>query len=80
MIQLTEFERQLLETFSLSDRDARRLDRVIQDLMIVVGMEKSEIFDFMRFGIEDELEDLKKDYHWERFRIRIQKKLKKQNL
>ncbi len=80
MIQLTEFEKQLLETFSLSDRDARRLDRVIQDLMIVVGMEKSEIFDFMRFGIEDELEDLKKDYHWERFRIRIQKKLKKQNL
>ncbi|MCU0824211.1 MAG: hypothetical protein MUF77_06165 [Leptospira sp.] len=80
MIQLTEFEKQLLETFSLSDRDARRLDRVIQDLMIVVGMEKSEIYDFMRFGIEDELEDLKKDYHWERFRIRIQKKLKKQNL
>jgi len=80
LIQLTEFEKQLLETFSLSDRDARRLDRVIQDLMIVVGMEKSEIFDFMRFGIEDELEDLKKDYHWERFRIRIQKKLKKQNL
>jgi hypothetical protein len=80
LIQLTEFEKQLLETFSLSDRDARRLDRVIQDLMIVVGMEKSEIYDFMRFGIEDELEDLKKDYHWERFRIRIQKKLKKQNL
>lgn len=80
MIQLNEFELLLLETFTLSDRDARRLDRVIQDLSDVVGMEKNEIFDFMRFGIEEELEELKKDYHWERFRIRIQKKLKKQNL
>jgi hypothetical protein len=80
LIHLNEFELLLLETFTLSDRDARRLDRVIQDLSDVVGMEKNEIFDFMRFGIEEKLEELKKDYHWERFRIRIQKKLKKQNL
>ncbi|MBL0954224.1 MAG: hypothetical protein IBJ01_05595 [Leptospira sp.] len=77
MIQLTEFEQRLLETFSLSDRDARRLQRVIQDLSIVVGMEHEEIFDFMRFGVDQELEILKKDYNWEHFRIRIQKKLKK---
>ncbi|MCZ8155406.1 MAG: hypothetical protein O9264_04750 [Leptospira sp.] len=77
MIQLTEFESLLLETFHLSDRDARRLDRVITDLSIIVGMDSNEIFDFMRFGIEQEFEDLRKDYNWEKFRIRIQKKLKK---
>ncbi|PJZ46009.1 hypothetical protein [Leptospira brenneri] len=77
MIQLTEFEKKLLETFALSDRDARRLQRVIQDLSIVVGMEHEEIYDFMRFGVENELEILKTDYNWEHFRIRIQKKLKK---
>ncbi len=77
MIQLTEFESLLLETFHLSDRDARRLDRVITDLSIIVGMDSNEIFDFMRFGIEEEFEDLRKDYNWEKFRIRIQKKLKK---
>ncbi|EOQ95435.1 hypothetical protein LEP1GSC195_1990 [Leptospira wolbachii serovar Codice str. CDC] len=77
MIQLTEFEKKLLETFVLSDRDARRLQRVIQDLSIVVGMEHEEIYDFMRFGVENELEILKSDYNWEHFRIRIQKKLKK---
>ncbi|EMY70014.1 MULTISPECIES: hypothetical protein [Leptospira] len=77
MIQLTEFEKKLLETFTLSDRDARRLQRVIQDLSIVVGMEHEEIYDFMRFGVENELEILKSDYNWEHFRIRIQKKLKK---
>ncbi|MBM9591883.1 MULTISPECIES: hypothetical protein [Leptospira] len=77
MIQLTEFEKKLLETFTLSDRDARRLQRVIQDLSIVVGMEHEEIYDFMRFGVENELEILKTDYNWEHFRIRIQKKLKK---
>ncbi|TGL90890.1 hypothetical protein EHQ68_05610 [Leptospira congkakensis] len=77
MIQLTEFEKKLLETFSLSDRDARRLLRVIQDLSIVVGMDHEEIYDFMRYGVENELEILKTDYNWEHFRIRIQKKLKK---
>lgn len=77
MIQLTEFEQKLLETFALSDRDARRLLRVIQDLSIVVGMDHEEIYDFMRFGVENELEILKTDYNWEHFRIRIQKKLKK---
>jgi len=77
LIQLTEFESLLLETFHLSDRDARRLDRVITDLSIIVGMDSNEIFDFMRFGIEQEFEDLRKDYNWEKFRIRIQKKLKK---
>ncbi|EMJ86887.1 hypothetical protein EHQ23_10200 [Leptospira bourretii] len=77
MIQLTEFEKKLLETFALSDRDARRLLRVIQDLSIVVGMDHEEIYDFMRFGVENELEILKTDYNWEHFRIRIQKKLKK---
>ncbi|PJZ85660.1 hypothetical protein [Leptospira harrisiae] len=77
MIQLTEFEKKLLETFTLSDRDARRLLRVIQDLSIVVGMDHEEIYDFMRFGVENELEILKRDYNWEHFRIRIQKKLKK---
>lgn len=77
MIQLTEFEKKLLETFTLSDRDARRLQRVIQDLSIVVGMEHEEIYDFMRFGVENELEILKTDYNWDHFRIRIQKKLKK---
>lgn len=71
MIQLTEFEKKLLETFALSDRDARRLQRVIQDLSIVVGMEHEEIYDFMRFGVENELEILKSDYNWEHFRIRI---------
>ncbi|TGL37750.1 hypothetical protein EHQ49_16205 [Leptospira perdikensis] len=77
MIQLSEFEKKLLETFSLSDRDARRLLRVIQDLSIVVGMDHEEIYDFMRYGVENELEILKTDYNWEHFRIRIQKKLKK---
>ena len=77
MIKLTAFEQELLETFSLSDRDARRLDRVIADLSIVVGMEPGEIFDFMRFGIEQEFHDLKVDYNWEKFRIKIQRKLKK---
>ncbi len=79
MIKLTEFENQLLETFSLSDRDARRLERVIADLSIVVGMDAYEIFDFMRFGVEQEFIDLKADYNWEKFRIKIQRKLKKQN-
>lgn len=79
MIKLTEFELQLLETFSLSDRDARRLDRVINDLSTIVGMEPGEIFDFMRFGIEQEFIDLKIDYNWEKFRIKIQRKLKKSN-
>jgi len=77
LIKLTEFELQLLETFSLSEKDARRLERVIADLSIIVGMDQNEIFDFMRFGIEQEFTDLKADYNWEKFRIRIQKKLKK---
>ncbi|TGN11904.1 hypothetical protein [Leptospira ilyithenensis] len=77
MIRLTEFETELMKTFSLSDRDARRLERVITDLSIIVGMDHTEIFDFLRFGVEKEFEELKADYHWENFRIKIQKKLKK---
>lgn len=77
MIQLTEFEIRLRDTFLLLDRDARRLERVIQDLCTIVGMSSEEVYDFLRFGVEEEMEILKKDYNWEHFRIRVQKKLKK---
>ncbi|GBF49592.1 hypothetical protein LPTSP4_11080 [Leptospira ryugenii] len=79
MIQLTDFEKELQSTFSLSDKDTRRLERVISDLCLVVGMQSFEIFDFLRFGAEDEFAKLKDDYNWEAFRIRIQKKLIKRS-
>lgn len=78
MIQLTDFEKELLLEFTLSDRDARRMDRVVTDIAAVVGMDKFEVFDFLKFGCEEELNQLKIDYDWKRLQKSIQFRLKKQ--
>ena len=78
MIQLNEFEKELQCEFTLSDRDARRMDRVVTDISDTVGMDKFEVFDFLKFGCEDELNQLKIDYDWKRLQKSIQFRLKKQ--
>ncbi|NCN08895.1 MAG: hypothetical protein GW938_03510 [Leptospira sp.] len=78
MIQLTDFEKELLLEFTLSDRDARRMDRVVTDIAAFVGMDKFEVFDFLKFGCEEELNQLKIDYDWKRLQKSIQFRLKKQ--
>ncbi|MCG9874698.1 MAG: hypothetical protein MH321_07935 [Leptospiraceae bacterium] len=78
MIQLTSFEKELQLEFTLSDRDARRMDRVVTDIAALVGMDKFEVFDFLKFGCEEELNQLKIDYDWKRLQKSIQFRLKKQ--
>ncbi|MCZ8238658.1 MAG: hypothetical protein O9346_16385 [Leptospiraceae bacterium] len=78
MIQLTSFEKELQLEFTLSDRDARRMDRVVTDIAALVGMDKFEVFDFLKFGCEEELSQLKIDYDWKRLQKSIQFRLKKQ--
>ncbi len=60
-----------------NEKDARRMQRVIDDLSSVSGFEKDEILDFLRYGSEKELKELNENYNWEKFRIQIQKKLVK---
>jgi hypothetical protein len=78
MIQLTDFEKELTIEFSMSDRDARRMDRVIVDISAIVGMDKFEVYDFLKFGCEEELNQLKIDYDWKRLQRSICFRLKKQ--
>lgn len=73
---LSPLEALTIEVFSFKEKDAKRLVRVIEDLSLVTGMTNNEIFDFMRFGAEEEFAILKEDYNWEKFRIRLQKRLK----
>ncbi len=72
-----DFEARISKVLSLSDKDTRRMDRVISDLSDISGMEKIEILDYLRYGSEKELKELQESYHWEKFRIQIQKKLVK---
>lgn len=76
MIQLTPFESELRDLFGLNDKDSRRINRVIEDLVLLTGMTQSEIFDFLRFGAEAEFAQLKADYDWESFKRKIAKRLK----
>jgi len=78
MIQLTEFEKRLQKEFGLSDKDARRMDRAVNDISEEVGMTIEEVFDFLKFGCELELRSLELDYDWKAFfqsvSIRLRKK------
>lgn len=76
MIQLTPFEAELRDIFGLNDKDARRLCRVVDDLVLLTGMNQIEIFDFLKFGADDEFNTLKSDYDWESFKRKITKRLK----
>jgi hypothetical protein len=77
LISLTEFEIRLKQEFSLSDRDARRMDRAVTDISNATGMSKTEIFDFLKFGADTELSELRENYDWNDFYRSIVKKLKK---
>ncbi|MDX1958952.1 MAG: hypothetical protein SFU98_10285, partial [Leptospiraceae bacterium] len=55
----------------------RRLARSIEDIARLCGFETQEIYEFLLFGAELELETLKETYDWERFNRTIVKKLKK---
>ncbi|MCC5813670.1 MAG: hypothetical protein JJT78_02865 [Leptospira sp.] len=79
MIQLTYFELELQNEFQLSDRDARRMDRAVHDISESVGMSKSEVFDFIKFGCEEEMKSLEIDYDWKAFFHSITFRLKKQS-
>lgn len=80
MIQLTDFEIQLQEEFGLSDRDSRRMDRAVHDIAEIVAMSKTEVFEFIKFGCEDELNALESDYDWNAFLRSISFRLKKQDI
>jgi hypothetical protein len=71
---MNQFELRIQENLRLNERDTRRMDRVITDVSEVSGMEKTEILDFLIFGADKELEDLKENYNWEKFRIKLQSK------
>lgn len=76
-MELTAFESQISINLSLSEKDSRRMDRVISDISDNVGMTKQEILDFLMFGSTLELEALHLSYDWESFRRKIQSKLRK---
>lgn len=78
MIQLTHFERKIQIEFSLSDKDSRRMDRAIHDIAEAVGMTKEEVFDYIKFGCEEELKSLELDYDWKAFFRSITFRLRKQ--
>jgi hypothetical protein len=79
MIALTSFEILLRDEFSLSDRDARRMDRSIQDISDSVGLTRVEVFDFIKFGCENELKHLAENYDWKAFHRSIVFRLRKQS-
>ncbi|MDX1959871.1 MAG: hypothetical protein SFU98_14970, partial [Leptospiraceae bacterium] len=66
-IQLTELESKIVLNFHFSERDSRRLARSIEDIARLCGFETQEIYEFLLFGAELELETLKETYDWERF-------------
>lgn len=78
MIQLTFFETTLKDEFQLSDRDSRRMARAVTDISETVGMSLTEVFDFIKFGCEEELKRLDEDYDWNAFYRSISFRLKKQ--
>ncbi|WCL48573.1 hypothetical protein [Leptospira sp. GIMC2001] len=78
MIQLNYFEILLRDEFDLSDRDARRMDRAVHDIAHSVGMEKREVFDFIKFGCESDMKKLNENYDWKDFHRSIVLRLKKQ--
>lgn len=76
MINLTEFEKKIQETFHFDDKSSRRMERVISDLTQLVGMEKQEILEFLSYGATTELKELEVNYDWNRFQKKVLKKLK----
>lgn len=79
MIILSSFEILLKDEFGLSDRDARRMDRAIQDISDSVGMTKVEVFDFVKYGCENELKHLAENYDWKAFHKSLVFRLRKQS-
>jgi hypothetical protein len=67
----------LLELFSLSEKDAKRLYRMVEDISLRSGMGDQEIIDFLKFGAEEEFKTWKQDYNWASFQKSIEQKLSK---
>ena len=76
-MRLDPVELSLMELFSLSEKDAKRLYRMVEDIALRSGMSESEIIDFLKFGAEEEFQSWKTDYNWAVFQKSIEKKLSK---
>jgi hypothetical protein len=66
-----------MELFTLSEKDAKRLYRMVEDISLRSGMNDHEIIDFLKFGAEEEFQSWKIEYNWADFQKSIEKKLSK---
>jgi len=76
-MKLTPNELRIQETFQCNDRDSKKIHRVITDVGNLSGMTWEEVYDFLCFGVEDDLIHLWESYDWIHFQKSILKKLKK---
>lgn len=60
-----------------NDRDVRKILRVISDSCLVTGMTEEETLDFIQYGFEEEIQELKQTYDWTGFKKKLISRLSK---
>ncbi|MBM9578705.1 hypothetical protein JWG45_16280 [Leptospira sp. 201903070] len=79
MLELTPLETKILANLSLEDRDARKLGRILQDVVLVTGLSEDELLEFIPFGLEEEIILLRTEYNFTKFKKSLIAKLTKRN-
>ncbi len=60
-----------------NERDIRKILRVVSDSCLVTGMTEQETLDFLQYGFEEEVSELKLTYDWTKFKKKLISKLSK---
>ncbi|PJZ64171.1 hypothetical protein EHQ27_09785 [Leptospira wolffii] len=60
-----------------NEKDIRKILRVVSDSCLVTGMTEQETLDFLQYGFEEEILDLKQTYDWILFKGKLVSKLSK---
>lgn len=79
MLELTPLETKILSNLALEDRDARKLGRILQDVVLITGLSEDELLEFIPFGLEEEIKLLKVEYNFALFKKALILKLTKRN-
>ncbi|EPG75579.1 hypothetical protein LEP1GSC058_2238 [Leptospira fainei serovar Hurstbridge str. BUT 6] len=75
-----EWTARLVTILAWNERDVRKILRTVADTSLVTGLTEQEIVDFIQYGFDDEISELKETYDWTRFKGQLVGKLSKRNL
>ncbi|TGK13854.1 hypothetical protein EHO60_00410 [Leptospira fletcheri] len=73
----SEWIEKLTSVLIWNERDVRKVLRVVSDTSLLTGMTEQEVVDFIQYGFEEEISELKQTYDWTRFKTRLVGKLSK---